>query len=153
MQSIEMMGVKQISADLEALLKESPKPRREPHQEFADMAQKKVRQTIAGSVKDSHGCVRAWQDKYVGSGGGYAAIRPTDSSTGRNSPGTITNYLEGGHKIRSPSGNAKRKRKPRICVVYVDGRHVYASAATRMEANVLQIVEKFATRFTERLGG
>lgn len=153
MQSVEMRGMNQLSDDLEALLKESPKLRRELHQELADMAQKEVRQAIAGSVNDSHGRVRGWQEKYVGSGGGYAAVRPTDSSTGKNSPGAITNYLEGGHKIRPASGTAKRKRKPRIRVAYVDGRHFYASAATRVEAKALQIAEAFADSLAEKLGG
>lgn len=48
--------------------------------------------------------VRDMQSVYIGSGLGYAAVRAADTSTGANSPGAITNYLEngtlGGTRIR-----------------------------------------------------
>ena len=145
MQSIQVQGMKQVEKELETLLKETPELRKKLHQRLAEVALKEVQQAIAGSVNDSNGHVQTWQEKYVGSGGGYAVVRPTNSGTGSNSPGAVTNYLEGGHRIRSPSSAAKRRRKPRIRVAYVDGRHFYASVATRIEANVLQIVENSLT--------
>ena len=88
----------------------------------------------------------------VGSGGGYAAIRPVDTSTGDNSPGAITNYLESGHKIRRPSGLARRYRS-RIRKAYVDGYHFYQKAETRVEAKAIKLAQEFADKLAKRIEG
>jgi hypothetical protein len=109
-------------------------------------------QIIASGINDSSGKVRGWQQEHVGSGGGYAAIRPTNSSTGGNSPGAITNYLESGHKIRTPSGKA-RYYKPKIKTSFVEGRHFYQNAAKSVEAKAIRLAERFAEDLAKRIEG
>lgn len=73
------------------------------HEELATSMQDTVQSNILGmGIKDTHGRVRSWQEKYVGSYGGYAAVRPRSSTNAEKanksaaSPGAITNYLEHG---------------------------------------------------------
>lgn len=73
------------------------------HEELAVDMQNTVRANIVGmGITDSHGKVRGWQERYVGSYGGYAAVRPRKSTEAEkannsvDSPGAITNYLEHG---------------------------------------------------------
>ena len=72
-------------------------------------AGEEIKQEVDWEISDSgmydrHGKVRRWQRIYIGSGGGYAAVRSSDEESGENSPGAITNYLENGHIIRGRSG-------------------------------------------------
>lgn len=152
MQSIEKRGLEKLNEDLEAILRESGEMRRALHGEFADMAQNEVHKSVAESLNDSHGHIRAWQKQYVGSGGGYAAVCAENGSAGAKSPGAITNYLENGHKIR-PAGGETKRRRTRIRTAYVDGRFFYASAAPGVEAGALKIAEDFAGKLAEKLGG
>ena len=99
----------------------------------------------ASGLRDIHGKVRSWQVQYRGSGGGYVALRPTNTSTGDNSPGAITNYLEHGHRIR-PRGTGKGYR-PRIRVAYVNGYHFYR--VTQGEAG--EILRAEGKAFCEKL--
>lgn len=76
---------------------------RKLHENIASSMQNTVRSNIAGmGIKDTHGKVSGWQEKYVGSYGGYAAVRPRKSTSAEkanksaSSPGAITNYLENG---------------------------------------------------------
>lgn len=150
MQSIENSDLEKFSDELNNLLNEVPEMRRELHEELAQAAKEEVDSQIVASVNDASGKIRAWQEPHVGSGGGYAAVRPSDSSTGANSPGAITNYLESGHKIRKPSGNAKHYR-PNIKVPYVEGRHFYEASRSAMESKAIATAERFADRLAERL--
>ena len=103
MQSIEINGLAELDAKLQAILKELPEARRQLHERLAEMAKKEVDAQIdASGLNDSHGKIKGWQEAHVGSGGGYAAVRPQKGMTGDNSPGAITNYLENGHRIREP---------------------------------------------------
>lgn len=120
MQDVEVRGLDELNARLDRFLKQAPGKRREFHERMGDVMQQEVRAQIAVSVNDSRGRVAGWQRKYVGSGGGYAAVRAEDTSSGENSPGAITNYLESGHAISSRRSDAGR----------VSGRHFYLS--TRM---------------------
>ena len=153
MQSVDLTALKRFDDDLKALLEEVPERRRELHERIARVVEDEVRMQIGNSgLKDSSGRVKDWQEGHVGSRGGYAAVRPTSTSTGRNSPGAITNYLENGHKIRTPSGNSKHYR-PRIKKAYVDGFHFYSSAKNTVESKVIAEAEKYVKEITERLEG
>jgi hypothetical protein len=104
MQSINLNGLEELTKELNALLNEFPEARRKLHEEMANMAKKEVdTQIIASGIQDDKGKIREWQEEHVGSGGGYAAVRAAKGSTGDNSPGAITNYLENGHRIRGTS--------------------------------------------------
>lgn len=98
-----------------------------------------LRQQIERRVDDRHGRVRKWQEIRLGSKGGYVAISPvTDELSVDQTARDTTRYLERGHKIRPPSGRAKRY-SPRIRSgrTYVPGRMFYSW--TRMDATKLAV--------------
>lgn len=153
MQSIDLSGLEEFSKELNDLLDEIPEARRKLHEELAVMAKQEVDvQIVASGVYDSRGRIRKWQQEYVGSGGGYAAVRANDEDTGDNSPGAITNYLESGHRIRPPSGNAKRYT-PQIKVPYVEGYHFYDNARMNAEVKAIKIAERFADELAKKIEG
>lgn len=122
------------------------------HERLGARMQAGVRGQIRGRLNDAHGTVAGWQEKYIGSGGGYSAVRPTNSSSGPDSPGAITNYLENGHARRMPSGRAKRYR-PRIKVVYVSGRGFYNAVRPTLARMLQSEVTRWGDEVATRLGG
>ncbi len=153
MQSVDFSGLAEWDKVLGDLLDEIPERRRELHEKIADVIKSEVdAQIIQSGLNDSSGRVKGWQEPHVGSGGGYAAVRATDSSVGDNSPGAITNYLENGHKIRGPSGN-NPKYRPRIKKAYVDGFHFYSSAKNTVESKAIEAAEEYAKDIVEKLEG
>ena len=111
-----------------------------------------VRGNIAGRVNDAHGKIAGWQAKYVGSGGGYAAVRAVDTSTGAKSPGAITNYLENGHARRPPSGKNPRY-VPRIHVLYIAGRGFYDAYRPQLYKMLQVEVDYWGRAVATRLTG
>lgn len=153
MQSVDLSALEKFSDELNTLLDEIPEARRKLHEELATMAKKEVdAQIIASGIQDSQGKIRDWQEDDVGSGGGYAAVRAVKGVTGDNSPGAITNYLESGHRIRPPSGKAKRY-KPQIKVPYVEGHHFYQEAQKNITAKAIDMSDKFAEELAKRIEG
>jgi hypothetical protein len=153
MQSVDLTDLEQLDKDLEALLEEAPERRKKLHEKIAEIIKSEVDVRIATSgLNDSSGHVKSWQEPHVGSGGGYAAVRATDKTTGDNSPGAITNYLENGHKIRQPSGNSKKYR-PKIKKPYVDGFHFYTAARSGVESKAIAAAEEYVKEITQRLEG
>lgn len=150
MQSVDLKGLDELERDIADLIKSFPDMQRELHEEFANTIKKKVDSEIVASLKNGASKIKRWQGKYVGSYGGYAAVRAVDNSTGSESPGAITNYLENGHKIRKPTGRNKRY-KPRINKIYVDGYHFYSKASNNLEADIIKISEKFANKIRNKL--
>lgn len=124
---------------------------RKLHEELAVIAKGIVDKNIAGTVRDTNGKVRSWQEKHVGSGGGYAAVRATSAATGNNSPGAITNYLESGHAIRRPSGG--KNYRPRIKTPYVSGRHFYQKSVQDVESAAIAQTENFVSNLAKQLEG
>ena len=122
------------------------------HERLGARMQTAVRGQIRGKINDAHGHISGWQTKYIGSGGGYVAIRATDISSGSNSPGAITNYLENGHARRRPSGRAKRYR-PRIKVLYVNGRGFYNAVRPTLARMLQSEVTRWGDEVAARLGG
>lgn len=144
MQSLEKSDLEKFSDDLNDILDKIPDARRELHEKIAVMAKQEVNTQInVSGIHDSGGRIKEWQEPHVGSGGGYAAVRASGSSSGDNSPGAITNYLENGHKIRRPSGQAKRYR-PKIKLPYVDGKHFYQNSKAALESKVIDLAENYA---------
>jgi hypothetical protein len=153
MQSVDLKALDQLDKDLQGILDELPERRRELHERIAKVIKNEVDVQISRSgLNDGSGRIRNWQEQHVGSGGGYAAVRAADSSTGDNSPGAITNYLENGHKIREPSGIDKNYR-PRIKKAYVDGYHFYASARSGVESKAITEAEDYVKEISEKLEG
>lgn len=103
MQCIDTTEVAKLSDALESVLKELPEMRKKVHEEIGADILKIVRKNIGGSINDAHGKIRGWQEDYIGSRGGYAAVRPIGGKGPKgydDSPGAITNYLESGHAAR-----------------------------------------------------
>jgi hypothetical protein len=153
MQSIDTRGLDELDRALAKAIREAPRKRRELHENLADIAKAEVDKGIAGSINDSHGKIQRWQQKFVGTGGGYAAVRAIGGISGANSPGAITNYLTSGHRIRRPSGAAKRQRRSRARMAYVDGRHFYETAAKTVVAPAIQMAEGFVADLKKTLEG
>lgn len=114
--------------DLERLidtLDASPEVLRETRRKAFELSAQQLRALLdkgfaAAGLHERTGTVLSWQEAYVGSGGGYAAVRPRantfTAANGRGkkyAAGQITNAIESGHKFPSPSGKNKRYR-PRI---------------------------------------
>lgn len=150
MQGIDLHILDILSDDFKNILNEFPDLRRELHQEFSEIIKSAIDVEISNSLNDKEGHIRNWQGKYVGSKGGYAAVRAVDTSTGSNSPGAITNYLENGHKIRRPTKQSKYY-KPKINKIYVDGRHFYQNTLQKCEADLINTAEKFAEDLAKRM--
>lgn len=147
MQSIDDAGIKQLEKKFDAVMKKFPQERRALHERIGDMERAEVTGNIAGSGMRSTGTVESWQQKYVGSGGGYAAVRAIKGA-GSSGPGAVTNYLENGHRIRASGGTAKRY-KPRVHTAYVNGYHFYAAAKSgellgKAQAEIEKTVQNLA---------
>lgn len=113
----------------------------------------RLRQAVEGSIRVSGMTIRSgdvitWQKLYRSKG--YAAVRPVSGETGANSPGAITNYLEGGHKIRGISGTAARYR-PRIHVARVPGFRFYESAKQDAEKIAAEVAARCADEVAKKI--
>ena len=111
-----------------------------------------VRGQIRGKLNDAHGHVRGWQSKYIGSGGGYAAVRAVDGASGPDSPGAITNYLENGHAVRRPSGRTPRYQ-PHIHVLHVSGRRFFDAVRPSLARMLQSEVDNWGRAVASRLEG
>lgn len=153
MQSVTFDGLENLERDLNDLLNEIPSAKKELHDKIADIIKKEVdKEILTSGINDSTGKIKGWQEAVVGSRGGYAAVHAESGQTGSNSPGAITNYLENGHRIREPKGNAKYYR-PRIKKPYVDGYHFYKSASHNVESKAIAEAENFVEELKKRLEG
>lgn len=140
--TVDFSQLDKLDAQLKEVLHKAPEKRKQLHEELAAITKRTVDLSIDASVRDQSGRLKSWQEKHVGSGGGYAAVRPTDSSSGDKSPGAITNYVNSGHRIRPPGGKDPNYR-PRINVPYVNGAHFYQSAAATIESQAIAAAERF----------
>lgn len=148
--SIILEGLDELTDRLNQILKEFPEKRKELHERLAVMIKETVDSSItAAGFRDGGEMLKRMQERYVGSGGGYAAVRPTNKTTGDNSPGAITRYNEDGHKIRK-SEHGKGYR-PRIKTPYVNGRHFYANAESEVESKAIKLAEDFVKEIAGRL--
>lgn len=153
MQNVDLSGLEELDDALSSILDEMPEMRRELHEQISEILKSEVDIQIANSgLNDTSGKIKGWQESRVGSRGGYAAVRASDSSTGKNSPGAVTNYLENGHAIRGPSGRIKNYR-PRIKKPYVDGYHFYQAARANVESRAIALAEDFVDELSKKLEG
>lgn len=152
MQSVDYRALEKLDEQMTAALKKAPAMRRELHERLAHEIQNDVRGHISDTTKTHSGNLQSWQEKYVGSEGGYAAVRASDESTGDQSPGAITNYVNSGHKIRTPSGSDPNYR-PRINVSFVNGAHFYEEARATVEKTAVMVAEDFLGDLAKTLEG
>lgn len=143
MQSIEITGLKELTAALDA----APGVIREAKAEFFEEAGAKLLTDV--QIRIGGPRVSAVQEYRVGSGKGYVAVRAmADTELDGYAAGYVTNALENGHAIRRPSGNAKRKRHSRATVAAVRGKYMYRDT---QEAEAGRLAETGAKRIEERI--
>ena len=134
MQSVDLAAVDTLEKILQNMKDRFPEARREYHERCAARLKEEITQEISARTKTS-GRLAGWQKETVGSGGGYAAIRPDGATSGANSPGAITNYVENGHAVAvGPRADRKpttRKYVSRVKVGVVKGRHFYQAVRSR----------------------
>ena len=156
MQSVEMTGVDELIDNFEALLRDYPDIKGNLLEQLAGKLLGDVQGAIGGS-----GQVQGWQDKHVGSGKGYVAVRPK-ANTYKTTPGGkqyavgyVSNAIENGHRHRKPSGVRKDGYyyKPRWKVPAVSGKHFYAGTCSRLQAEGAETVRQLATIVAARLEG
>lgn len=153
MQEVNDTALKKLEDELNQVLREFPKKRKELHRKFAEAAKREVDAAIGAAHFQGGGeRLAAMQTGRVGSYGGYAVVRARNSrdggGTGRDSMGAITNYNENGHRIRPPG-----KRKGRAKMLAVNGRHFYQTASQRMEQKAREIAGEFAAELAKQLEG
>lgn len=150
MQSLEITGLKELAAALDAV----PGVIREAKAEFFEEAGARLLADVQSRIGGT-GRVAGAQEYRVGSGKGYVAVRAmAKTDLDGYAAGYVTNALENGHAIRRPSGAAKRKRASRAKVAAVRGKYMYRdireteaarlaeAGAERIENAVLEILKK-----------
>ena len=152
---LEMGQLEEFSAELEQLLHDMPQMRRELHEDLAAEMKRALDVRIDSSLNDSSGHVKSWQVPQVGSGGGYAAVRPTKNyaALGKNSPAAITAALEGGHKPSWPQDRHSSDYYPRVKFAYINGRWFYRNTYITFEQHAIRRAEKFVNQLADRLEG
>ncbi len=126
---------------------------RETKKKYLEEGGKRAQQLVQTNIRTSGMTIRSgnivrWQTIF--SSYGYSAVRAEDSSTGANSPGAITNYLEGGHAIRKPGGAAKYY-KPRIRTARVSGFDFYAASQSSVAEIAAEVAAKAAAEVAEKI--
>lgn len=152
-----------LSAQLERVLTRAPELQREIHETLGAQLLTAVRQRAPISLKGhrvsaseyhARGTLRQWQSKYIGSRGGYAAVRATDEPKGNNGAGAITNYVENGHRSRVGGMHASRRTKRRwrqygAPYSFVNGRGFYHSTQADAERLLTRAAEQLANQIAE----
>lgn len=152
-----------FSAQLERVLTRAPELQRETHEKLGvrllDIVRHRAPISLKGhriSATEYHerGTLRQWQSKYIGSRGGYAAVRATDEPKGNNGAGAITNYVENGHRSRVGGMYASRRTKRRwrqhgAPRSFVNGRGFYHSTQTDAERLLTRAAEQLAAQIAE----
>lgn len=120
----------------------------------------KLKQAVDAQIGGT-GKVRSWQGQFVGSKGGYAAVRakaktytdPTKRGK-RYAVGYVTNAVNSGHRFPSPSGKAKRY-KPRIKSgqMRVPGKQFYEDAEAQSSRIAHEAGEQIIQELMSHLEG
>lgn len=166
--------MQEISRDLRSLdmrLKEillrAPEQQRALHERLGTALLDEVRHRAPISIKGhslghgeyhERGTLRRWQTKYIGSKGGYAAIRAAETPKGVNGAGAITNYVENGHRVgRAGYGVSARTRRRRRQygmippLSFVNGRGFYHKAHATAARLLTQAAERWADEIAREL--
>ncbi len=157
MQSVEIEGLDQILARWEGLLQRFPSVKAELLERLGKQMLEDVRRNIGGSGK-----VQGWQERYIGSKNGYAAVRPkaktfqTTKSGKQYAVGYVTNAIENGHRNRrpqpsdSPGYHYTRGRNRKAAAA---GRHFYAAVRTQLEQMGAAELARLADELARELEG
>lgn len=149
-------GLRQFGRRCEAEVARKRADQRAIHERLGARMQTAVHGKIAGMMNNARGGrdkVAGWQKLYIGTGGGYAAVRPVSPPTGKGSPGAITNAIVSGHDIRRPSGRAKRRYKSEIHVLRVNGINFYDAVRSELPDMLQAEVDRWGDEMAARLEG
>ena len=118
MQEVRLEGLEQLGKMAEKYHR-APERFQAIRAQAMDDAARQAKQIVDRHVGGT-GKVRSWQGQYIGSRGGYAAVRPKAKTwtmiNGRGkryAVGAVTNAIVSGHAFPSPSGRDRHYR-PRI---------------------------------------
>lgn len=150
-QSVKFNGLDYLQEDLKRLAEELPEMRREAHERLSKQMLAEVRKDLSQRAGESTGTVAGWQEAYVGTKGGYAAVRPKANTNHKGyAVGYITNAIENGHAIPRPSGKWKHYRA-RIKHRYVIGIKFYNQASSKLEKMAIEEANSLADNIQKSL--
>ena len=150
-QSVTVKGLDELIGSLQDVAEDFPRVRREFHEAIAAEIQDEVVKSLGSRARESSGKVAGWQESVVGSGGGYAAVRPIKGKDGHGRAyGYITNAIESGHAISRPRKNRKGYRA-RIKKRYVLGLHFYERARPTAEKRAIDGANRLADTIKQKM--
>lgn len=149
-QSVTVKGLDELIGSLQDVAEDFPRVRREFHEAVTEEIREEVLKSLGSRAKSNTGKVAGWQESVVGSGGGYAAMRPRKGKTGKYAYGYITNALENGHAISRPRNNRKGYRA-RIKKRYVLGLHFYERAKPFAEKRAIDGANRLADTIKQKM--
>lgn len=160
-----MQDIQIDAAELDRLaerLAQSPELLRQARRQAFEAAAPRLLALVQTQIGGS-GRVMSWQEKFVGSKGGYAAVRPraktwieTKKEKKRYAVGYVTNAINSGHRKRGRSYvQDKRLRGYRTgsSADRVDGKHFYETAQELAAPVARQAAEEIVAALMEHLEG
>lgn len=150
-QSVTVKGLDELIGSLQDVAEDFPRVRREFHEAVTEEIREEVLKSLSSRTKSSTGKVAGWQESVVGSGGGYAAVRPIKGKDGHGRAyGYITNAIESGHAISRPR-KARKGYKARVKKRYVLGLHFYERAKPFAEKRAIDGANRLADTIKQKL--
>lgn len=162
--------LRRLSERLQQIVRDAPDQQRALHERLGTALLDDVRHRAPISVKGhslghgeyhERGTLRRWQTKYIGSKGGYAAIRAISrdeqGGSSREIAGAITNCVENGHRVggrhRGVSARTRRrwKQNPAPPKSFVSGRGFYHAAHATADRLLTQAAERWADEIAREL--
>jgi len=137
--------------------------RREAFEVAAPELKRSLDAQIVSTTRDSRGKVRSWQGLYVGSRGGYAAVRPKVDAFAENARGQktkytvgyVTNAINSGHRFpgQGVRGKGKGPGPGGLATGRVAGRYFYDHAQKTVESIAQETVDQVIRSLIKHLEG
>lgn len=164
-----MQEIRIDKSELERLISKldaAPEMLRAAKQKAFAAAAPKLKQAVDAQIGGT-GKVRSWQGQFVGSKGGYAAVRPKAKTyietkgkrPSRGGPkkyavGYVTNAINSGHRFPDPSGKARRyKARIKSGQMNVPGRQFYEAAEAQVSHVAQEAGEQIIRDLMDHLEG
>lgn len=159
MQSIELRGLEQLDR-LRKRLESSPEVFAEVRRACFEAAAREAEEIVDRQIGGS-GKVQSWQERTVGSRGGYARVAPkketwterTKKAGNRYAVGAVTNAIVSGHRFPSPSGRKYYKPRIRSGSMEVPGRPFYSQAEPQIRDLARRTAERVVEQYLKELEG
>ncbi len=136
--------------------------RREAFEAAAPELRQALDERIVSTIGDSRGKVRSWQDQFVGSKGGYAAVRPKKDTFTEPTPGGhtyavgyVTNAINSGHRFPGQGGRktSKAGKTEKYASGRVQGKYFYEKAQKSVEAIAKETCNQIVNDLIKHLEG